>query len=63
MNELKNVTLYYRTIGKKSWIKKFSFPMTEQKANEWIAELSQRKAYKNVEFKKAKATKGKINNY
>lgn len=63
MNELENVTLYYRTIGRKSWIKQFSFPMTEQEADKWIAELSQRKAYQNVEFKKARATKGKSNNY
>jgi len=63
MNELENVTLYRRTVGKKMWVKVFSFPMTEQEADKWIAELSQRKAYKNVEFKKAKATKGKSNNY
>lgn len=63
MNELENVTLYYRTIGKKSWVKKFSFPMTEEKADEWITELSQRKAYKNCEFKKSNATHGKSNNY
>ena len=61
MNE--NVTLYYRIIGRKSWVKQFSFPMTEQEVDKWIAELSQKKAYKNAEFKKANATKGKLNNY
>ena len=63
MNELENVTLYYRTIGKKSWVKQFSFPMSEQEADKWIDDLSKRDAYQNVEFKKAKATKGKSNNY
>ena len=63
MNEVKNVTLYQRTIGKKAWIKVFSFPMTEEKAEYWIAELGQRDSWKNKEFKKAKATHGKINGY
>lgn len=63
MKELENTTIYYRTIGTKSWTKITSFPMTEAKADEWISDLSKREACKNKEFKKSKATHGKTHNY
>lgn len=63
MNELEKVTLYRRTKGKKSWVKVFSFPMTEQEADKWIDDFSKRPSWQDQEYKKAKATHGKSNNY
>ena len=63
MNELENTTLYRRTVGKKTWVKVFNFPMTEEEVDKWINEFKSRKSYQDQEFKKSKSTHGKSNNY
>lgn len=56
---MENKTVYSRKIGNTTWNKRYSFPVTEEVAN-------QDKEYlENIgyEVKIAEATKGKSNNY